>query len=584
MAVKSVVDIEINDEAFRDFAKIFEKYRIALGDTPKQWAAAGAAAAGTAVTVEALVAGLLTHEAINKKIAREEAAKQHSLEAQARASERVQRAARGMSVPFRDVDKSFTNIGLSIAKWATYGGVAGGLLGFGGLLGLDRLALLTGSGRREAQGLGTTYGENKAFQNSYDRIVDSRSLLGGVNEALTDVTKRSAFYGAGLSNSDLASGDSATVGLKVLDAVKKLVDKTPTALLGNLAQSRQLGQFGFDAESLRRLKATSPEELASIRAGYGTKAQQFNLDDKVARKWQDLGVALDASKTKIESVLVDGLQGLAGPLAKLSDHVANALSSFIKGLDPKTIDGIGQGIEDFGKYLGSPQFRTDVKTFALDVSYAATKIAAALKFLGLIPDATTDQNARAKSNAQLNALDGGNRPVNYSYNSVNRPGGAADLIGDLLHPGRKTVLGENARWTASPNDTNPGNIRFPGQATGFAKFIDGPDAGIRAIAKQIGLYEKRDHLDTLLKIAGRYAPKGDGNNVEAYAKDLAGYVGVGANAKLDPNDQNQIAKIVAGITKHEGRKRYTTEQTKIIIQNNTGGSAVVQSSQTAKQG
>ena len=37
MATKSVIDIEINDEKFREFQKLFEKYQKSLDKMPGQW-------------------------------------------------------------------------------------------------------------------------------------------------------------------------------------------------------------------------------------------------------------------------------------------------------------------------------------------------------------------------------------------------------------------------------------------------------------------------------------------------------------------------------------------------------------------
>lgn len=622
MAVKSVIDVEVNDDAFKEFAALFEKYKAALGVTPGVWANANAAAAGTAVSVESLVAGLLTHEAINKKIAREEEAKSRAMDKETRALERQR-------VLYRDVAKSVGSVLGSITKWASYATVGGGLLGFGSFFGIERLTGFANTGRRTAQGLGTTIGESKAFENSYDRIVDARSFLGGVNEALTDVTKRASLFGAGLSNKDIAGKDTAQVANELLPALKKLADRTPDAQLAQLLAARGLGQF-TDVEGLRRLKATSPEELASIQAGFGAKRNQFDVEDGIARKWQDLGVQLDSAKIKIEGTLVKGLEPLAKPLADLSDSIANALKIFLTGLDPSTLKDLGKGIEDFAKYLSGDQFRKDLKTFADDVSYASKKMVSALKWLDLIPDKGEDPTAptvgdKAKSVAVGTVV---GAAIGGTAGALAGPGGAlagaraGAWIGGLygllrLRGGR--LLGENAHWTGAPSDTNPGNIRFPGVNKGFAAF-ESSEAGVRAIARQVKLYEVRDHLDTIRKIIAKYAPKKDHNDVEAYVRDVEKTTGIGADARLDAKSDSQLAKIVAAITKHEGVRAYSAEtvskyiksgedasaktattappasarapaatkgsdrKVSIVIENNTGGSAVVQSGQAAKQG
>jgi hypothetical protein len=184
---------------------------------------------------------------------------------------------------------------------------------------------------------------------------------------------------------------------------------------------------------------------------------------------------------------------------------------------------------------------------------------------------------------------------------------------------------------------------MPGRPTGFAQFATAGD-GIRAIANQLRLYVKRDKLDTIDKIIAKYAPAGDKNDVGAYARHVSKLTGIKRDAKIDANDPVVIAKVVAAITKHEGRKAYSSDEVlriisgkpapekvsektqvvrdrervierirtpapaarktdvpatrsapagpakparveaKITINNNTGGSAVVQQSQVAKQG
>ena len=651
MGVKSVIDIEVNDEAFKDFAAIFEKYRVALGETPGVWAASGKAAAGTAASVENLVAGLLTHEAINRKIAREEAEKSRQLE-------RQQRIMRGFAPTFKEVAKSVASITASIFKWSSIGTLTGGLLGYGGLLGLDRLASGVGAGRRSSQGLGATYGEEKAFENTYSRLVDPKAFLSGVSEAMTDVTKRAALYGAGMTGKDFEGKSTGAVANDLLPLLKRLVDRTPDGQLANVLTARRLDQF-ISLEDARRLKKTSSAELAEFRGQYGAKVGGLGLEDALAKKWQDFGVQLDSAKLKIEAVFVRGLEPLVKPLGDLSESVANALKFFLEGLDPKALKDIGKGIEAFGKYLGSPEFRTDLKEFANNVSYASKKIVDALRWLGMIPD---NSPGAVASRDRVKALVETKKPYSlqeyadakFGKTDENRPARWYDPgswlsgkggIGEKLNEwsGQKRLLGAKAVWNPRPNDSNPGNIRMPGRPTGFAQFATAGD-GIRAIANQLRLYVKRDKLDTIDKIIAKYAPAGDKNDVGAYARHVSKLTGIKRDAKIDANDPVVIAKVVAAITKHEGRKAYSSDEVlriisgkpapekvsektqvvrdrervierirtpapaarktdvpatrsapagpakparveaKITINNNTGGSAVVQQSQVAKQG
>lgn len=608
MPVKSVIDVEVNDEQFKDFSKLFEKYREALGQTPGVWGAAEKAAAGTAMNVENLVAGLLTHEAINRRIAREEAETTRQLENQ-------QRIMRGFAPSFRDVAKSVANITAAIFKWSSIGTLTGGLLGYGGLLGLDRLANGVGAGRRSSQGIGATYGEEKAFTNTYSRLVDPNSFLSGVSEAMTDVTKRAALYGAGMTGKDFEGKSTGAVANNLLPLLKRLVDQTPDGQLANVLTARRLDQF-ISLEDARRLKKTSGAEMSEFRGQYGAKVDGLGLEDALAKKWQDFGVQLDSAKLKIEAVFVRGLEPLVESLGNLSESVANSLKFFLEGLDPKALKDVGKGIEAFGKYLGSKEFRSDLKEFADNVSYASKKIVDALRWLGMIPD---NSPGAVASRERVKELVEAKKPFSlqeyadakFGKPDPNRPARWYDPgswlsgkggIGEKMNEwaGQRQLLGAKAVWNPRPNDSNPGNIRMPGRPTGFAQFASAGD-GLRAIANQIKLYVKRDKLDTIDKIISKYAPASDRNNVGAYAKHVEKLTGIKRNAKINVDDPAVLAKIVSAITKHEGRKSYSTEQVakaigtpaakpaaapKVTIQvnNNTGGSAVVQQSQVAKQG
>ena len=58
----------------------------------------------------------------------------------------------------------------------------------------------------------------------------------------------------------------------------------------------------------------------------------------------------------------------------------------IKVLDRIDFDALGRGLDTFTKYITSPQFQADFKTFVDDVSILANKIVSALRMFGLIPD------------------------------------------------------------------------------------------------------------------------------------------------------------------------------------------------------
>ena len=53
MPVRSVLDVDVNDEAFRRFESMFQRYKDALDETPAAWRAAGEEITQTTTTIEA---------------------------------------------------------------------------------------------------------------------------------------------------------------------------------------------------------------------------------------------------------------------------------------------------------------------------------------------------------------------------------------------------------------------------------------------------------------------------------------------------------------------------------------------------
>lgn len=133
--------------------------------------------------------------------------------------------------------------------------------------------------------------------------------------------------------------------------------------------------------------------------------------------------------------------------------------------------------------------------------------------------------------------------------------------------------------SGSARGNNPGNMRMPGQSSGFATFAS-EEEGIKAIAKQMNIYQRRDGLDTISGIISKYAPPSE-NDTRNYVGNVSKWTGYGANDKLDLSNPEVMSKLIAAITRQEGNKRFSPDAVRVIIQNNTGGSAVINTSQLA---
>lgn len=379
MPVRSILEIDVDDAAFQRFSALFTKYRDAVDKLPRAWGSVNqATAAGVNHFADMAAAMMAQAELLRKSTTEAE-----------HLNRTVSSTGRGMGAlarDTRDVARNISAATISLLKWTGITGALGGLLGAGGLFGIERLAQSASGLRRSSQGLGVTSAEQQAFGINFGRIVDPRGFLSSVNEALNDVTKRSSLYGAGLSENQLRGRDAAQVATELLPQLKRIVDQTPQGMLQQTLQARGLNQF-ISLEEAQRLRRTPSSELQGFTRGYNRDVKDLSLTDDQLRKWQDFNVQLDRAGTNIKNIFIDGLTGLAEPLGHLSTAFSDAVGAFLKSDSVKEwIDATAGGLHQFADYVGSKEFKEDTKSFVEGVGALSHKITDVLKMLGIIPD------------------------------------------------------------------------------------------------------------------------------------------------------------------------------------------------------
>ena len=376
MAIREILSFDIDkDGNLNKFYKKFEDFRKKLKDMPEAWKSITDELDGTNESFDKLVEKYVAIGAQQRLITEAQAEANRLLDGQPSKWDRATRGIRGAATWSKNLAFNIKDAAFSLTKIVGFGGLIGGIAGYGGLLGLERLIGTASAGRRSSLGLGLTYGEQRAFGVGFGRLVDTRSYLGGVSEALGDVTKRAALYRAGLTEADLG-GDTAQVGINLLKRVKDIADRTAPQFLGQAVDVYGLSQFGLTVEDLRRIRKTGKDELAGYFNTYLHGRGPLGIDDVTLKKWQDLNVTLETSKGVIESSLIRGLSPLAPEIESLSTALATTITNVLS--DPS----FKQGLQDFTKYLGSPDFRNDVKGLAMDIGTLAKAVASALHTMG----------------------------------------------------------------------------------------------------------------------------------------------------------------------------------------------------------
>ncbi len=369
MAVKSIVSIDLDDTAFNKFAEAFAKYQAQLKETPKAWAEVGKQSGQTAITFEKLTAALLAQSVFSHELDKGAESQAKTVERQASAWDRISRSTQSAGRHIADATRS-------LLRWAEISGVVSGLLGAGGLWGIERLASSASNLRRSSLGLGTSAGGQQAFDVAFGRVVDPNSFLSGVTQGLYDVRGRTALLAAGLSPNQIAPGrDAAAVGADLIGVLKRIADQTPEALLGNVLTSRHLDQF-IGLQDFIRLRRTPQAELGEYERTFGIDQQRFGLSDATLRLWQDFNVKLRESGKWLETAFIENLTPLAPALTRLSESFTGLVVKVLQiAKDDGLIDKFAQGIDWLGKEIGTPEFKQGVLDFTHGIVSMATAIA-----------------------------------------------------------------------------------------------------------------------------------------------------------------------------------------------------------------
>lgn len=397
MAVRSILDVDLS--SLDKFTASFNKYIEQLGKTPKIWSEVGGAAKQTSVTLENMSAALLAQAefahglnvAQNKERKEELAHERVMLDVEKKKKQAEQeaiKAAREQAQYWKNIGTSTKSVAVnivdatrSILRWASIAGIISGITGAGGLFGIDRLAANAGNARRSALGLGTTVGEEKAFSLNFARLLNPGQFLGGVNEALHDVTKRSALYAAGLSENDLRGKDTTEVAAELIPALKKLADQTPATMLAQVLQARHLDQF-ITLEDFQRLKTLSAGEIGEYLRNYRGDVATLNLTGPQQKAWQDLQVQLQRAGESIETTFIRGLTPLAPEIGHLSDAVVKLVNDLFSSNTVKQwIDSLGEGVKWLDTEIRDPAFKKGLEDFTKNVGEAAIALANFVKWV-----------------------------------------------------------------------------------------------------------------------------------------------------------------------------------------------------------
>ncbi|MDK1844548.1 MULTISPECIES: lytic transglycosylase domain-containing protein [unclassified Klebsiella] len=432
MVAKSIVDIDVNDDKFVAFMERFREYQSALDDLPEAWRVAAVGIGESSKQTEkakgeakelgaefnAVAEAILT---INSGIDRLNTNLEDSKKKQDEFNKSTRSAKGFLSDATKDAKSLAGHIKEATASLLSWGGIVGiftGVLGVGGLFGINRLAATTGAQRFTSLGLGTSIGALDSTAINYQKALGNPAgTLGAIRDSQMDLSKRWTFQAMGINNPDQ---DPAKLLPQMIRNARDIFVQNGSTLQG--AQAHGLTNF-FTLDDLNRFKNMSDEEITATEKRAQQDARMLQITDQQARQWQDFNVQLDYSSQSIRNTFVRGLGPLTPQLSKLSDALAGAIDTVLKSPElGKWIDALAGGIERFGNYLASPTFKSDVESFMSGVERLGRVIMKVLGWLDGGSSAMDDiKSGSSFLNNDVQTDAGGNHFVKGGLSDPNTP-------------------------------------------------------------------------------------------------------------------------------------------------------------------
>lgn len=608
MAAKSIIDIDVNDDKFQSFMEKFNEYQAALDDLPEAWrgvaqgigdteketAKARSELEGVAKSFSDGAAAILS---INSGLDRLNDSLDKANKNQSGFNKNAGAAKKFLSGATKDAKSLAGHIKdatTSLISWGSILGLFSGLIGAGWLFGINRLASGASSQRFTTLGLGTTSGGLDSTAINYQRALSNPTgTLGAIRDSQLDLSKRWQFQAMGINNPDQ---DPAKLLPQMIRNARDIFVKNGSNLQG--AEAHGLTNF-FTLDDLNRFKNMSDAEIDSMEKQSQKDAVRLQLTDQQLKQWQDFNVQLDLSNRSIRNAFVTGLAPLAPSLGKLSDAVSGAIDTFLQSPElGKWIDGLSQGIQKFGNYLASPQFKSDVDDFMSKVERMGTLIGNVVDWILGKTDSAGITSSITSSSSILNAKPATDPQTGKTYT----PGGEDDphVWGWLKGVKRLFSTGDVKPVDSAPADVtakgrtiadrfnNPGNLRwaegYGTHNTKSGKFAVFPtlDEGVLAATKQLQIYGSKG-INNVKDIVNKWAPSNE-NDTASYIRHVVKSTKFNETEKLNLNDPAVLAKLISAMATKEGAGSRVTEGAVIQIYNNTGGNAIVNSAQLGGYG
>ena len=263
MTIKSVIDVQVNDDQFAAFHALFKDYESALENMPAGWKEVGGAINST---TEGLGKAASETHANMKLSAMQAAVLGNGLKNAIKAQNEFQKSTVRSGSAMSKLVKSTKELGgdiFGISKFMIKITALGASIFGGFLFGLDKLAGSVMNTQSAARGVGAGTGQIKAFGLNYQNFLDPGATLANIAHAKTDAMGQ-YWLGqkAGMSSDQVMSTDAVTLAMKSTLALHDWASALPNkgAMMSQIFPSTGFDKLGFSIEDAIRIKNTPRNE------------------------------------------------------------------------------------------------------------------------------------------------------------------------------------------------------------------------------------------------------------------------------------------------------------------------------------
>ena len=300
MAFKSIIDIDVQDEKFKDFLEAFKRYKEKAEKAPRDWHKVAQAISGS--TDEMQRFGRHQRDALGGA---EKGAKKlgESLKGVTGHQKSFSQGFRKGSSDLKafTLDTAAASLGLR-AMATPIGFVVGGITAIGAAAAKATMALdrLTASKFKSATELGMTIAQQQAFNNYGSQLFSNPdATLTAIRNAKMSPAESQPLISLGIGSQAIANDSTAQLAFLVAEKAHALLKNTAPNVRGAVWESYTGGKLGGLGQA--ELFGTSMAQIRAYRHGYNKHKHAFAISPMAAQRAVNVTQAAGELKGRVET-------------------------------------------------------------------------------------------------------------------------------------------------------------------------------------------------------------------------------------------------------------------------------------------